>query len=69
MSKIDSAQMSLFTISTLTNFHPGFGFGSSFTPSLKAVSKVKKQLTQQLPEGRFGPTKYNNIGTFERIFL
>ena len=29
----------------------------------KAVLSVKKQL----PEGRFGLTKYNNIGTFEQI--
>ena len=33
----------------------------------KAVLSVRKHLTQQLPEGRFDPTKYNNIGTFEQI--
>ena len=35
----------------------------------KAVLSVRKQLMQQLPEGRFGPTKYNNIGTFKRIIV
>ena len=43
VSKIESAQISFFTISTLyffspstsANFHPGFGFGSSFTPSIQ----------------------------------
>ena len=33
----------------------------------KAVLSVRKQLTKQLPEGCFGPTKYNIIDTFEQI--
>ena len=36
---------------------------------IKAVLSVRKQLMWQLPEGRFGLIKYNNIGTFERICL
>ena len=33
--------------------------------AIKAVLSVRKHLT--LPEGRFGPTKCNNIGTFQQI--
>ena len=32
----------------------------------KDVRSVRKHLTYRLPDGRFGPTKYNNIGTFEQ---
>ena len=35
----------------------------------KAVLSVGKQLTQQLPEGCFGPTKNDNSGTFTQIYL
>ena len=35
----------------------------------KAVLSVGKQLTDQLPEGCFGPTKYDNSGTFTQICL
>jgi len=34
-----------------------------------AVLSVGKQLTYQLPEGCFGPTKYDNSGTFTQICL
>ena len=33
----------------------------------KNVLPVRKHLAYQLPEGNFGPTKHNNIGTFEQI--
>ena len=33
----------------------------------KTVLPVRKKLTQQLPEGRFGPTEVNDIGTFEHF--
>ena len=56
MSEIDSVQMS-----------PEFGFGSSFTPSLKTVLSVRKQLMLQFPKGHFGLTKYNNIGTLNEF--
>ena len=44
-------------------------FVRSYFFTNKGVFSVRKQLTQQLPEGRFGLTKYNDIGTFERICL
>ena len=34
----------------------------------KTVLSLRKQLTLLLLEGHFGPTNYNNIGTFEQIF-
>ena len=33
----------------------------------KNVLPVRKHLAYQLPEGHFGPTKHNNVGTFEQI--
>ena len=36
---------------------------------LKALLSVRKQLTEQLPEGHFDPKKYDNFGTIERIKL
>ena len=40
----------------------------SISPGLKRTARlsVRKQLTQQLPEGCFGPSKCNNVGTFKR---
>ena len=34
---------------------------TSVITQFKAVLSVRKYLTQQSPEGRFGPTNYNNI--------
>ena len=52
----------LFRSSAAYSMHNGVKFIMKLNKN-KAVLSVRKQL----PEGRFGPTKYNNIGTYEQI--
>ena len=69
MKKSDNDRVSQLNLYAFSKFLEGQLSVNPMSTILKAVLSVRKQLMEQLPEGRFGPTKYNKIGTFERTCL